>query len=91
MEKRQYEFEMSLDDPSLDEDQNQAGLKFSSIFFAFTSLAIYCYLYTNKIKWPILESPKKLIKAATWGVLCKKVLLEFWQNSQENTCARVFF
>ena len=65
MEKRQYEFEMSLDDPSLDEDQNQAGLKFSSIFFAFTFLAIYCYLYTNKIKWPILESPKKLIKAAT--------------------------
>ena len=32
-------------------------------------------------------------EAATRGVLCKKVFLEFSQNSQENenTCARVSF
>ena len=30
-------------------------------------------------------------KAATWGVLLKKVVLEISQNSQENTCARVSF
>ena len=41
MEKRQYEFEMSLDDPSLDEDQNQAGLKISCIFFPFISQSMH--------------------------------------------------
>ena len=30
-------------------------------------------------------------KQPTRGVLCKKVFLEISQNSQENTCARVFF
>ena len=30
-------------------------------------------------------------EAATRGVLRKKVFLEISQNSQENTCARVFF
>ena len=30
-------------------------------------------------------------EAATRGVLCKKVFLEFSQNSQENTYAIVFF
>ena len=30
-------------------------------------------------------------EAATRGVLCKKVFLEIWQNSQENTCATVSF
>ena len=30
-------------------------------------------------------------KAATRGVLCKKVFLEILQNSQENTCARTSF
>ena len=30
-------------------------------------------------------------EAATGGVLSKKVFLEILQNSQENTCARVFF
>ena len=30
-------------------------------------------------------------EAATRGVLWKKVLLEISQNSQESTCARVFF
>ena len=30
-------------------------------------------------------------EAANQGVLCKKVLLEISQNSQENTCARVSF
>ena len=30
-------------------------------------------------------------EAATRGVLCQKVFLEISQNSQENTCARVFF
>ena len=32
-----------------------------------------------------------LTEAATRGVLCKKVLLEIWQNSQENNCAKVSF
>ena len=32
-----------------------------------------------------------LIEAATRNVLCKKVILVIWQNSQENTCARVSF
>ena len=31
------------------------------------------------------------LKAATRGVLCKREFLEFSQNSQENTCARVSF
>ena len=31
------------------------------------------------------------IEAATRGVLCKKVFLEIWQNSQENTSVRVSF
>ena len=31
------------------------------------------------------------IEAATRVVLCKKVFLEIWQNSQENTCDRVSF
>ena len=30
-----------------------------------------------------------LSEAATRGVLYKKVFLEIWQNSQENTCAKV--
>ena len=30
-------------------------------------------------------------EAATGGVVQEKVLLEISQNSQENTCARVFF
>ena len=30
-------------------------------------------------------------EAATGGVLQEKVLLEIWQNSQGNTCARVYF
>ena len=30
-------------------------------------------------------------EAATRGVLCKKVILEISQNSQENTCARISF
>ena len=30
-------------------------------------------------------------KKATRGVLLKKVFLEISQNSQENTCARVYF
>ena len=30
-------------------------------------------------------------EAATRGVLCKKLFLEIWQNSQESTCARVSF
>ena len=32
-----------------------------------------------------------LSEAANRGVLCKKVLLEILQNSQENTCASLFF
>ena len=32
-----------------------------------------------------------LSEAATSGVLKQKMLLEISQNSQENTCARVFF
>ena len=32
-----------------------------------------------------------IAEAATRGILCKKVFLEIWQNSQENTCARVSF
>ena len=32
-----------------------------------------------------------LSKAATGGVLLEKVFLEIWQNSQENTCAKVSF
>ena len=28
---------------------------------------------------------------AIWGILWEKVFLEIWQNSQENTCARVSF
>ena len=32
-----------------------------------------------------------LPEAAIRGVLCKKVFLEIWQNSQENTCVRVSF
>ena len=33
----------------------------------------------------------ELAEAATRGVLWKKVFLEIWQNSPENTCARVSF
>ena len=33
----------------------------------------------------------ELQKLPPRGVLCKKVFLEIWQNSQENTCARVSF
>ena len=33
----------------------------------------------------------QLPEPATRGILCKKVLLEISQNSQENTCARVSF
>ena len=35
-----------------------------------------------------LHSPLHCSKAATRGVLCKKVLLEISRNSQENTCAK---
>ena len=34
---------------------------------------------------------KQTSEAATRGVLQKKVFLEIWQNSQENTCGRVSF
>ena len=30
-------------------------------------------------------------EAATRGVWCKKMFVEIWQNSQENTCARASF
>ena len=40
----------------------------------------------NMFKPDILES-----EAASGGVLQEKVFLEISQNSQENTCARVFF
>ena len=32
-----------------------------------------------------------MLEAATRGVLCKKLILEISQNSQENTCGRVSF
>ena len=32
-----------------------------------------------------------LTEAATRSVLCRKVFLEIWQNSQENNCARASF
>ena len=32
-----------------------------------------------------------LAEAATRGVLCKKIVLEIWQNSQENNCVKVSF
>ena len=31
------------------------------------------------------------LEIATRGVLCRKVFLKVWQNSKENTCARVSF
>ena len=36
----------------------------------------------------IIDHPSR---STTRGVLCKKVFLEISQNSQENTCARIFF
>ena len=33
----------------------------------------------------------KVSEAATGGILSKKVFLKISQNSQENTCGRVFF
>ena len=38
-----------------------------------------------------MSSNKPFSEAATRGALWKKVFLEISQNSQENTCARVFF
>ena len=37
----------------------------------------------------LLKKRLAQVEAAARGVLCKKVFLEIWQNSQENTCARV--
>ena len=34
---------------------------------------------------------KKVSEAATGGALYKKLFIEMWQNSQENTCAGVSF
>ena len=39
----------------------------------------------------ILSENQKNAEAATRRILKKKVFLKISQNSQENTCARVFF
>ena len=51
-------------------------------FVSFTYLVIMIFIVVFKMKCQ---------KAATEGVLLKKVFLEISQNSQENTCARDSF
>ena len=54
----------------------------------------YCFqiLFVNFTVWMLFWILKLLsAEAPTRGVLWKKVFLEISQNSQENTCARVFF
>ena len=50
---------------------------------------IYEYLVKHCVKNNYDENQNT--EAATRGVLCKKVFLEVWQNSQENICARDSF
>ena len=38
-----------------------------------------------------VTNSRRVLEAATGGVLSKKVLLQILQNSQENTCARASF
>ena len=40
---------------------------------------------------PLFLIPFPYSEAATEGVPCKKVFFKILQNSQENTCGRVFF
>ena len=46
---------------------------------------LWCGLEVNQF----LSYNRPLTETATGGVLEEKVFLEIWQNSQENTCARV--
>ena len=82
-------------------------MNFFLILGKFHSLFLYCQKMFNELTsisvissslWSggQFYSSRYLIfhqfsEAATGGVLLKKVFLEFSQNSQENTCARVFF
>ena len=45
----------------------------------------------STIAYFVNKSSYSFRKAATRGVLCKKVFLEISLNSQKNTCARVLF
>ena len=82
-------------------------MNFFLILGKFHSLFLYCQKMFNELTsisvissslwWGgQFYSSRYLIfhqfsEAATGGVLLKKVFLEISQNSQENTCARVFF
>ena len=57
-----------------------AGLKVVSIFLDISKAL-------DKVRDKGAQNPK----AASGGNLLKKVLLNFFQNSQENTCSRVSF
>ena len=70
------------------ECHGQTSLKVAFVKFA------HVFMKFRKLESLHMEN-KKLhrhkTEAATGGVLWEKVFLEIWQNSQENTCARVSF
>ena len=70
------------------ECHGQTSLKVAFVKFA------HVFMKFRKLESLHMEN-KKLhrhkTEAATGGVLYEKVFLETWQNSQENTCARVSF
>ena len=58
----------------------------------YSGVQLFILKVFNDWRFFILPSLKVSIEeteAATRGVLYEKVLLEIWQNWQENTCARV--
>ena len=61
-------------------------LKLSYLLAYAVYLVLYLDLRARKSKYCHLYS-----EAATRGVLCKKLVLEISQNSQENACARVSY
>ena len=61
-------------------------------FFTILTKCFFPYLnLTSYLKQQNLRLVTQKIEAATRGVLWKNVFLEISQNSQESTCARVYF
>ena len=52
---------------------------------------LFKILHSNKKGWSLLNRKLEINQAVVQRCSVKKVFLEIWQNSKENTCARVFF
>ena len=63
-------------------------LFFNSEFQCGTKLIVHKIYISKLLLW---NNCNIVIEAVTWRCSVKKVFLEIWQNSQENTCARVSF